>query len=267
MLELLLPLLGLLIGTIAALTGIGGGVFIVPVLTLLYAFLPSSAAGTSLTTIVFTALASTLNYSKQRRIAYKTGVLFAIVTAPGGILGAYLTTVISPNALGAFFGFFIIFAVALPMSIGPSLPRLKRPSNQSVANPSAAYQDPSHRFSRKMLFVGAILSFLGGIASGLLGIGGGVLIVPILTLIVGLPIHFATATSMFTMAFTSTSEAAEHYFAGHTNFEFALLLALGTVLGAQVGAHASKKISGKNLRRIFGLILVIVGVQMILKYI
>jgi uncharacterized membrane protein YfcA len=100
-----------------------------------------------------------------------------------------------------------------------------------------------------------------------LGIGGGVLIVPILTLVVGMPIHFATATSMFTMTFTSTSEAIQHYFAKQTNFEYALLLALGTVLGAQVGAHLSKKTSGKNLRRIFGLVIVIVGVQMILKYI
>jgi hypothetical protein len=117
------------------------------------------------------------------------------------------------------------------------------------------------------MVLGAILSFLGGIASGLLGIGGGVLMVPILTLIVGMPIHFATATSMFTITFSSTSEAVQHYFANHTNFEYALLLALGAVLGAQVGAFASKKISGKNLRRLFGLIILIIGIQMISKYV
>jgi uncharacterized membrane protein YfcA len=72
---------------------------------------------------------------------------------------------------------------------------------------------------------------------------------------------------MFTMVFTSTSEAVQHYFTNQTNFEYALLLALGTVLGAQVGAYVSKKTSGKNLRRIFGVVMVIVGIQMILKYI
>jgi uncharacterized membrane protein YfcA len=72
---------------------------------------------------------------------------------------------------------------------------------------------------------------------------------------------------MFTMVFTSTSEAVEHYFANQTNFEYTLLLALGTVLGALMGAYLSKRISGKNLRRIFGLVIVIVGIQMILKYI
>src|SRR5208337_5414022 len=98
--EILLPFLGFMIGTVAALTGIGGGVFIVPLLTLLFAFSPGNAAGTSLTVIVFTALAATLNYSRQKRISYKTGALLAVVTAPGGILGGYLTTVISANVLG-----------------------------------------------------------------------------------------------------------------------------------------------------------------------
>jgi uncharacterized membrane protein YfcA len=264
--ELLLPFLGFLIGTVAALTGIGGGVFIVPLLTMVYAFLPANAAGTSLTTIVFTALAATLSYSRQRRISYKTGGLLAVVTAPGGILGVYLTTVISARLLGAFFGFFMIIFVALPMSLDPDSLRMKRSAASGFVKPATKSDEILFSSWRRML-LGAIFSFLGGIASGLLGIGGGVLIVPILTLIVGMPIHFATATSMFTMSFTSTSEAVQHYLANHTNFEYALLLAAGTVLGAQVGAYASKRISGKNLRRIFGLVLVIVGIQMILKYI
>jgi uncharacterized membrane protein YfcA len=264
--EMVLPFLGFLIGIVAALTGIGGGVFIVPLLTLFYAFLPANAAGTSLTTIVFTAVASTLNYSRQRRISYKTGVLLAIATAPGGILGVYLTTVMSPRILGVLFGVFMITFVAVPMSIGPSHLGTRH-SSDSEASKSVveSYWHLSHS-SRRML-LGVALSFLSGIASGLLGIGGGVLLVPILTLIIGMPMHFATATSMFTMSFTSTSEAAQHYFAGNTNFEYVLLLASGTVLGAQVGAYASKKISGRNLRRIFGLVILVIGIQMITKYI
>lgn len=263
--EMLLPFLGFLIGAVAALTGIGGGAFIVPLLTLFYAFLPANAAGTSLTTIVFTASAATLNFSRQRRISYRTGVLLAIVTAPGGILGAYLTTMISSSILGVFFGFFVIIFVAVPMAVNPNSIRLKR-SSTSAPSEQTVKPDKVLLNSRRMLLA-AVLSFLGGIASGLLGIGGGVLIVPILTLILGMPIHFATATSMFTITFTSTSEALEHSFAKHTNFEYALLLALGTVFGAQVGANVSKKTSGKNLRRIFCLVMVIVGIQMISKYI
>jgi len=263
---LLLPLLGLLIGTVAALTGIGGGVFIVPILTLLYSFSPANAAGTSHTTIVFTALAATLIYSRQRRISYRTGLLLAVVTAPGGFLGVYLTTVLPAKLLGVFFGFFVIIFVALPMSIDPHSLRLKR---FFTSRDDKCALKPNELFfssSRKMLF-GAVLSFLSGIASGLLGIGGGVLLVPILTLVADMPIHFAAATSLFTITFTSTSEAVQHYFAKQINFEYALLLALGTVLGAQIGASVSKKTSSNNLRRIFSLVVVIVGIQMILKYI
>lgn len=263
--EMILPVLGFLIGAVAALTGVGGGVFIVPLLTLFYAFLPANAAGTSLTTIVFTAVASTLNYSRQRRISYKTGLLLAVVTAPGGVLGAYLTTVISSRILGVFFGVFVIVFVALPMSIDPS--SLRRKLSGSGAGKHAGESEGLLSSSSQKMLLAGVLSFLGGIASGLLGIGGGVLIVPILTLIIGMPIHFATATSMFTMTFTSTSEAVQHYFARNTNFEHALLLASGTVLGAQVGAYASKKVSGKNLRRVFGLVIFFVGIQMISKYI
>jgi hypothetical protein len=117
------------------------------------------------------------------------------------------------------------------------------------------------------MILGCFLSFFGGLASGLLGIGGGVLLVPIMTLTMGIPIHFATATSMFTMIFTSVSGVTQHYLANHISFEYALLLALGTVLGAQVGAYTSRRVSGKNLRLIFGVMLLVVSIQMILKYV
>ncbi len=68
------------------------------------------------------------------------------------------------------------------------------------------------------------------------------------------------------MIFTSTSGVIQHYQANHIDFEIALLLALGTIFGAQVGAYASKKISGKNLSRIFGIMLVLVGIKMVLQY-
>ena len=88
-----------------------------------------------------------------------------------------------------------------------------------------------------------------------------------MNLMMGMPIHFATATSMFIMVFTSTFGATTHYLAGQINFAYVLPLAAGSVFGAQVGAHVSKKISSLNLRRIFGLLLVVVGIQMILNYI
>jgi hypothetical protein len=256
--EVLLPIFGFLIGIAASLTGVGGGIFIVPILTFFYGFVVNNATGTSLTTIIFTAIASTINYSRQKRIYYKTGLVLIITTAPGAYLGAWLAEIMKERLLGLVFGVFLVL-VAIRMIV--SVVR-RRKQNEGLT----VKTDTELVKSRKIIVIGAGLSFFGGIASGLLGIGGGTLIVPILTIFVGIPIHLATATSMFTMIFTSISGVARYYQANLINFPVALLFAAGTVIGAQVGAYTSKKISSRNLSLIFGIMLIIAGVNMILKY-
>jgi hypothetical protein len=259
----LLPVFGFFIAIVASLTGIGGGIFIVPVLTLLYEFVPANAVGTSLTTIIFTAVAATVNYAMQRRIYWRTGLVLAVTTAPGAYLGAWLTTQLDPRTLGLIFGFFLIIVAVYVISDVNS--RLGRSKSQNK-DASTQKSDSELVRSRKTMVIGGGLSFFGGLASGLLGIGGGLLVVPIMAFAMGMSMHLATATSMFTMIFTSLSGVTQHYQAGHINFESALLLALGAIFGAQVGAYTSKRISSKNLRRVFGLVLIVSGINMIIKF-
>ena len=254
----LLVVFGFFIGIIASMTGVGGGIFIVPILTFFYAFVVNSATGTSLTSIIFTSIASTLNYAKQKRIYFKTGATLIITTAPGAYLGAWLATIMEERTLGLVFGVFLIL-VAIRMIISALRTKAQKQA-QSVRT------DTELLHSGKTIIIGAGLSFFGGVASGLLGIGGGTLVVPILIVAMGMPIHYATATSMFTMIFTSISGVAKYVQADLINFPVALLLATGTIFGAQVGAYTSKKISGKNLSLIFGIMLVVAGINMILKY-
>jgi len=261
MMEILLPLLGFLIGTVASMVGVGGGVFIVPLLTLLYEFSPSEAVGTSLATIIFTSLASTANYSRQKRIYYKTGLILALTTIPGAFLGAYLTSIIEERLLGLIFGLFIFF-VALRMIFKLSFSRTKQSHTGK-----GGHSESSLFESRRKISSGVALSFFGGLSSGLLGIGGGSLLVPIMVLAMKMPMHTAVATSMFTMIFTSTSGVMQHFRQGNIVFEYVLPLVLGTIFGAQLGAYTSKKISSGNLRTIFGIVLVIVSIRMILKYV
>jgi len=257
----MLPGFGFLIAIVASLTGIGGGIFIVPVLTLLYTFSPQNAIGTSLTSIIFTAVASTLNYARQRRIYWRTGLILAAVTAPGAYLGAWLTSLLNARDLGLIFGFFLVLVAVYIITDLSDLRRSKSQRKESTEK-----SDSELVKSGKTMAIGAGLSFFGGLASGLLGIGGGLLVVPIMTFAMGMSIHLATATSMFTMIFTSISGVTQHYQANHINFESALLLALGAIFGAQVGAYTSKRISGKNLRRVFGVVVIISGINMIIKY-
>jgi uncharacterized membrane protein YfcA len=254
----LLVVFGFFIGIIASLTGVGGGIFIVPILTFFYDFKVNGATATSLTTIIFTAVAAAINYSRQKRIYYKTGLILIITTAPGAYLGAWLATIMEERLLGLVFGFFLIL-VATRMIF--SVLRTKKQIKTSVA-----VTDSELIKSGKIIVIGAGLSFFGGVASGLLGIGGGTLIVPIMMVIMGMPIHYATATSMFTMIFTSISGVTKYYQSDLINFPIALILAAGTIFGAQVGAYVSKKISGRNLGLIFGIMLIVAGINMILKF-
>jgi uncharacterized membrane protein YfcA len=268
---LFLPAFGFLVGIVASLTGVGGGIFIVPLLTVLFSFIPQHAIGTSLTCIIFTALAATYSYARQKRVFYRTGLLLAITTVPGAYLGAYLTSLISPNLLGLIFGVFLLF-MSLRM-IYQKREEFAERSSPVSESPDFSHSLPQPRESDAelvkstwTLILGVALSFFAGLASGFLGIGGGVLGVPIMTLVMGMPIHFATATSMFTMVFTSISGVTKHALAHHVHLSPALLLALGTVFGAQVGANFSTRVSGKTLRRIFGAVLLLVSIQMIIKF-
>jgi uncharacterized membrane protein YfcA len=255
---LLLILFGFFIGILASMTGVGGGVFIVPILTFFYDFRVNAATGTSLTAIIFTALASTINYARQKRIYYRTGLVLALTTAPGAFVGSWVAKMAQEQILGLTFGIFLVL-VALRMIIG-----LLRRKSEGIAQTTRT--DMEVLRMGKMAFIGVALGFFGGFASGLLGVGGGILIVPIMTIALGMPIHIAVATSMFTIIFTATSGVTEYYLSGLVSFPTALLFGLGTVVGAQVGAYASGKISNRNLTIIFCAILIVAGANMILKY-
>jgi hypothetical protein len=262
---ILLPLLAFPVGVLAAMVGVGGGIFIVPLLTLIYDFKTPEAIGTSLAMIIFTSIFSTVSYSRQKRIDYKLGLILSIATIPGAIIGALVANAINPAQLGLIFGVFLIF-VALRMLITYNFGKSKtkkidmlwhRKIIDSAGTVFEYYSD---------LKKGGPLSFFGGFFSGLLGIGGGVVMVPIMHFLMDFPMHLAVATSMFIMIFTSLAGASVHFTLGNVHLEYMLLLCIGIIFGTQVGAYASKRTSGKNLRRIFGIIVILISILMIQKY-
>jgi len=262
----LLSPIAFLVGIIAAMTGIGGGVFIVPLLSLAYGFSSHQAIGTSLAMIVFTSISSAMGYWKQKRIDYKTGSILTLTTVPGALVGAYLTSIIEEKLLGLIFGVFLAF-VALRMAFQINLyrtqtPRIGKSWHRKIVDSGGAIFEYNTNVN-----LGLVLSFFGGLSSGLLGIGGGALIVPILHLTMNFPIHVAVATSMFIMVFTSIAGTATHFSLGNVQIYHTIFLCVGVIFGAQLGTHFSKKISGKNLRRIFGVVLFLVSIRMILKFI
>lgn len=264
MLVAVLPLLALLIGIVASMTGVGGGVFMVPVLTLIFGFEPAQASGTSLTAIVFTSLSSALGYARQRRIDYLIGNILVTTTVPGAFLGSYATSLVPKQILGLAFALFITFvAVRMLTETGA----VKRRGTESHGWSRRIVDSEGVLFSYETnLWFALIFGFLGGFFSGLLGIGGGAVLVPAMHLVMNVPMHLAVATSMFTMIFTSVSGSLTHFWLRNVHLECSALLAVGVALGAQIGARTARKVSGRGLRRILAVVLLIIGLRMMLKY-
>jgi len=251
--------------------GIGGGVFVVPALQLLPlsmvgGFSPQLAAGTSLVVIVFKALSSSSGYARQKRIDYKVGLLIAATSIPGALAGAYLTTFLAKELLILIFALFLLYVASrMIFSFSLSGSKLLGVSKNGWYRRLVDSDGNVFEYVANMK-LGMPLGFLAGVSSGLLGIGGGALMVPILHFALSFPMHIAVATSVFTMIFTSISGAATHVYLGNVEFQYALLLGVGVVFGAQIGAHVAKQVSAKNLRRVFGILLVLVSLRMLLKF-
>jgi len=266
----MLPLFAFLIGIIAAMLGIGGGVFMVPILVLLpwYNLDPAIASGTSLAAIIFTSLSSTFRYRKQKRIDYLLGLALASTTIPGAFLGSYTKSIIETWILGLIFAIFLIF-VSIRMFIGKRRENKRKNSagKTSSGKKRRIIDSYGEIFTYSVNFWAApFLGFVGGFCSGLLGIGGGSVLVPAMNMALGVPIHVAVATSMFIMIFTSISGTLTNIWLKQIRFDYALLLAAGIIFGAQFGAHYAAKVSARNLRRMFAVVLLFASVRMILKF-
>jgi len=240
------------IGGLASLLGVGGGIFMVPLL-LLGGFVPitQEAAGTSIAAVVFTSLSSSIAYGMKRLINVRIGLYLMPTTILGAWCGACLTTVIEPHWLAIAFGLLLIYPVAMmiqgkpPKEIGPSL------RGEIKGAPP--------------VLIAALLGLAAGVASGLFGIGGGTVMVPALAVFLGLDIVAAVATSLFVMAPSALIATYQHWAQGHLHPELALPLILGIVIGAQIGPCIGTRIPKKRLRQLFGIVLLYAAINMIIK--
>ncbi len=238
--------LGVFIGILAALFGLGGGFLVVPTLNLLGVEI-HHAVGTSSAAVVFTSLSSAVAYSRQRRIHYKAGLLLASMAVVGAYIGAWLTSFISAAQLKVIFGLALIIVAV----------RIYR--KKTAESSEVRLEDVE--ISYRLVPLGG---FFAGIASGLLGVGGGIINVPFLTYL-GLPIHYAVATSSFAIVFTATSGAIKHYAMGNVETQWLILLVPGLIVGAQLGAGIAKRTRASSLKKAFAVVMFFLALRMILK--
>lgn len=226
----------------------------------------------SLAVIFVNATSGTIAYARMKRISYRTGILFAAATIPGALLGSWLTHFIPRRIFGLVFGALLV-AVAVFLSITRG-----RGKRAAEAGTSAAAGIPWRRISlvdaegrtHELAYrpvLGVILSLFIGCFSSLVGIGGGLIHVPVLTTLFAFPMHIATATSHFILVFTSLAGVIEHII-DHTWPTHLLrdaCLAVGVVLGAQLGAFLSRRISSRWIVVGLAVALGAVGVRLALN--
>ena len=244
------------VGTISSMVGIGGGIFNTPLLMIVFLLSEQFAPATALVAALFLAVASSFAYWRQnpRPIIPKVGLFLAIATVPGSLIGVILRTMIeSPYALRLIFGVSLM-PVAIKMLFAV------RREKGDITSELARY-DMSN-LTDKRLTISLVGGFIGGVSAGLLGIGGGAVIVPVLSVLMGLPMHAAVATSMFTMMFTASAGTAMNFANGFINPYYAVSLGVGMLLGAQIGSRLACRVDSVQLKQVFGLILVFPLVKM-----
>lgn len=260
----LIPL-GFAIGALGTLIGAGGGFILVPVLLLLYpSYSSETVTSISLAVVFFNALSGSVAYARMGRIAYRSGLIFSAATIPGAILGAFSTTLIPRGIFDGIFGvLLLLLSVFLVVRPTGKENDVCRPNERECT--VVERDGTTHHFSYNET-LGISLSVAVGYLSSLLGIGGGIIHVPALVRLLHFPVHIATATSHFVLAFTALAGTLTHIAAGSFRDGACrtLLLAAGVVAGAQVGARFSTRIHGRWIIRALAFALGAVGVRLMM---
>lgn len=264
---LLLALAGIAVGTYGTLVGVGGGFLVVPLLLIIYKLPPAAAAATSLVVVMLNAASGSVTYVRHGRVDVRTGLLLAAATVPGAFfIGPELAERIPERAFKIGFGIFLLVMAALlffrperkPASSGGTPRKGLWTIRRSFRDGSGALMD--YEFD---VMLAVVLSFAVGILSSMLGIGGGIVHVPALIHLMGFPVHVATATSQFVLAFTAAAGVAKYASEGHVVWPLAAVVGAGVIIGAQVGARLSHRMKGARIIRLLVLAIVVLGLRLI----
>jgi len=237
----LIPL-GFAAGILGSMIGLGGGVIVVPVLTFL-GFPPTVAASNSLFAALSNAIASTISYSKQKRIVYSLGLKLGLLSIPGTVLGALLSTDVAPDIFKILFGFVLIASAAYIF--------LRK-----------KIEDKEKTISKQMMVFAIGASFFAGIISSFFGIGGGIIFVPLMVVGMGMAMKKAAPTSQMILLFASFSGVVVHSLLGHPDFLQAGLLAVGSFFGGLVGARLSIDIKERYLQILVSVVILIAAAKL-----
>lgn len=265
---ILLWLCSLLAGGLGALTGLGGGVVIVPLLTLAFGVNIHYAIGASLISVISTSSATAIAYVREGYSNIRIGMVLEIATTLGAICGAWIGGWIDPGAIAVIFGFVLLFSISFRAPAENIVPD-RRPVDRITAAlrldgsyPSSGSWQP---YVVRNVPGGFVLMYAAGILSGLLGIGSGAVKVLAMDRAMKLPFKVSTTTSNFMIGVTAAASAGIYLSRGYIDPGLAMPVVLGVLPGALIGARLLPKLGTPLLRRLFSLVLLALAIQMVAK--
>ncbi|MHB1868715.1 MAG: sulfite exporter TauE/SafE family protein [Nitrososphaerales archaeon] len=271
-------LISVIAGLIGSLVGIGGGVVIVPVLTLLFGIPLEYAIGASIVSVIATSSGAASAYVKDKITNLRVGMFLEMATTTGAVAGAVTTIFLIRSSLS-----WIVYLVFGAVLIYSSYDLYKK-SKMKIKNSEADFTVTSHKFVDKLrlkgeYYDGALkeeikyeavnvpgglgVMFFAGLISGLLGIGSGALKVLGMDTLMKLPFKVSTTTSNFMIGVTAAASTGIFYMSGFVNPIIAAPVAIGVVLGSFIGTKLLVRSKPTSLRIVFICVLVVLGIEML----
>jgi uncharacterized protein len=258
----------LIAGFLGALTGLGGGVVLVPLLTIFFHTSLRYAIGASLVSVIATSSGSAAAYVKEGFSNIRIGMFLEIATTLGALLGAYLTAHIPANAIA------VIFGVVLMYSAYVSRRTRSRDAAEQPPDPLAtklkmngSFPDTSgiRHYNVYRVPAGFSIMFGAGALSGLLGIGSGAMKVVAMDQAMKIPFKVSTTTSNFMIGVTAAASAGVYLSRGYIDPGLAMPVMLGVLIGSLLGTRVLVKTQTKKLRLVFSLVIVLLGIEMLIR--
>jgi hypothetical protein len=257
----------LLAGLLGALTGLGGGVVVVPVLALMFHVDLRYAIGASLISVIATSSGAAAAYVRDGLSNIRIGMFLEIATTLGALVGAYLTAVVSTKAIGIVFGVVLLYSAIAsfrarhadaPPARGNGLAARLRLAGAYPAEGGALRSYVAQRVP-----AGFGIMFLAGGLSGLLGIGSGAVKVLAMDQAMRLPFKVSTTTSNFMIGVTAAASAGIYISRGYVLPSLAMPVMLGVLTGSLLGSRILVRARVSTLRKVFAAVIVVLGMEMI----
>jgi len=258
-------------GVLGSLLGLGGGIIVVPALTLLLGVPIRLAIGASIVSVIATSSGAAAAYVRERMTNMRVGMFLELATTTGALTGAYLAGVVHPKWLYLTFGIVLGYsALAMfrkrPNDVGDDVPADRLADGLQLHGSyydQAIDREVEYRVTGTKAGLG--LMYGAGTVSGLLGIGSGALKVPAMDLAMRLPIKVSTATSNFMIGVTAAASAGVYFARGQIDPFVAAPVAAGVLVGATGGSRLLGRLHSSVIRAVFVVVLLWVSTEMLLK--